>query len=71
MQFTEMEVCENPSGAVNFARNRAVLAVRGNPTAKWIARQIVEAFPSNETPEHLMRDRDAAYITSTAGFSLW
>ncbi len=45
MQSTETEVCENPSDALNFARNRAVLAVRGNPTVDWIARQIVEAFP--------------------------
>jgi hypothetical protein len=45
MKSTEMEVCENPSGAVNFARNRAVLPVTGHPTAESIARQIVEAFP--------------------------
>ena len=37
------------------------LSVTTNPTAEWIARQITEAFPWNEAPDHLIRDRDAAY----------
>ena len=37
------------------------LTVTSNPTAEWIARQITEAFPWNEAPEHLIRDRDASY----------
>ena len=32
-----------------------------NPTAEWIARQITEAFPWNEAPRYLIRDRDQAY----------
>ena len=32
-----------------------------NPTAEWIARQITDAFPWNEAPDYLIRDRDAAY----------
>jgi transposase InsO family protein len=36
-------------------------AVTAHPTAEWIARQIVEAFPWDEAPEYLVRDRDAAY----------
>ena len=37
------------------------LSVTGNPTAEWIARQITEAFPWDAAPDHLVRDRDAAY----------
>ena len=32
-----------------------------NPTAEWIAGQITEAFPWNEAPNHLLRDRDSAF----------
>jgi transposase InsO family protein len=35
--------------------------VTANPTAEWIARQITEAFPWNETPRYLIRDRDRVY----------
>lgn len=31
------------------------------PTAEWIARQVTEAFPWNQTPSYLIRDRDSAY----------
>jgi transposase InsO family protein len=34
-----------------------------NPTAEWIARQITEAFPWNEAPRYLVRDRDRIYGT--------
>jgi transposase InsO family protein len=37
------------------------LTVTINPTAEWIAHQITDAFPWNETPDHLIRDRDASY----------
>ena len=37
------------------------LSVTANPTAEWIARQITEAFPWNEAPDYLIRDRDASY----------
>jgi transposase InsO family protein len=36
-------------------------AVTTHPTAEWMARQIVEAFPCDEAPEYLVRDRDAVY----------
>src|SRR6266700_2306933 len=32
-----------------------------HPTAEWVARQITEAFPWNEAPRHLIRDRDQVY----------
>src|SRR5438876_7103202 len=32
--------------------------VTPHPTAEWVARQITEAFPWNEAPRHLIRDRD-------------
>ncbi len=31
------------------------------PTAEWIARQITEAFPWNEAPRYLIRDRDPIF----------
>jgi transposase InsO family protein len=37
------------------------LSVTPHPTAEWIARQITEAFPWNEAPDCLIRDRDASY----------
>jgi len=36
-------------------------AVTAHPTAEWIVRQIVEAFPWDEAPEYLVRNRDAVY----------
>ena len=35
--------------------------VTTSPTAEWIARQLTEAFPWNEAPHHLIRDRDCIY----------
>ena len=35
--------------------------VTANPTAEWIARQITEAFPWDEAPRYLIRDRDRAF----------
>ena len=35
--------------------------VTANPTAEWLARQITEAFPWNEAPRYLIRDRDCIY----------
>src|SRR6266704_393370 len=35
--------------------------VTANPTAEWVARQITEAFPWDEAPRHLIRDRDRIY----------
>ena len=35
------------------------LSVTEHPTAEWIAQQLTEAFPWDEAPTHLIRDRDA------------
>jgi transposase InsO family protein len=35
--------------------------VTTNPTAEWIVRQITDAFPWDEAPDYLIRDRDASY----------
>ena len=37
------------------------LSVTANPTAEWIARQITDAFPWDEAPDYLIRDRDGYY----------
>jgi transposase InsO family protein len=44
-------------------RRRRLLwfAVTPHPTAEWLARQIVEAFPWNTAPAYLVRDNDGAY----------
>ena len=31
-----------------------------NPSAEWIANQVTDAFPWDEAPRHLIRDRDGA-----------
>jgi transposase InsO family protein len=35
--------------------------VTAHPTAEWVARQITEAFPWNEAPRYMIRDRDRIY----------
>ena len=35
--------------------------VTRNPTAQWTAQQIIEAFPHEEAPRFLLRDRDSIY----------
>jgi transposase InsO family protein len=35
-----------------------------HPTAQWTAQQVVEAFPWDETPRYLRRDRDRIYGAS-------
>jgi len=35
--------------------------VTANPTAEWVARQITEAFPWDEAPRYMIRDRDRIY----------
>jgi hypothetical protein len=42
-------------------RDLAWINVTANPTAEWIAPQITEAFPWNEAPRYLIRDRDRVY----------
>ncbi len=45
-------------------RRRLVwINVTANPTADWIARQITEAFPWDQAPRYLLRDRDRSYGT--------
>jgi hypothetical protein len=47
------------------ARRRLLrIAVTSNPTAQWIAGQVTEAFPWNEAPKHLLRERDNAFGTA-------
>ena len=42
-------------------RDLAWIDVTTNPTAEWIARQLTEAFPWDEAPRYLIRDRDRIY----------
>lgn len=37
------------------------VGITDHPTAEWIAQQITEAFPWDEAPDYLIRDRDNAY----------
>ena len=47
---------------VGLGRRRLIwVNVTANPTAEWIARQLTEAFPWDQAPRHLIRDRDGAY----------
>jgi hypothetical protein len=40
---------------------RRLVWTNATPTAEWIARQITEAFPWDEAPLYLLRDRDRSY----------
>jgi transposase InsO family protein len=42
-------------------RHLVWINVTANPTAEWVARQITEAFPWDEAPQYLIRDRDRIY----------
>ena len=44
-------------------RDLVWINVTANPTADWIARQITEAFPWDDAPQYLIRDRDRIYGT--------
>ncbi len=37
------------------------VSVTTNPTAEWITGQVIEAFPWDEAPRHLIRDRDGSF----------
>src|SRR6267154_5213910 len=51
---------------VRLARRDLVwINVTPHPTADWIARQITEAFPWNEAPRYLIRDRDQVCVSKT------
>src|SRR6516165_8179535 len=42
-------------------RNLVWINVTARPTAEWVARQITEAFPWDEAPRYMIRDRDCIY----------
>jgi hypothetical protein len=42
-------------------RDLVCINVTAHPTAEWVACQITEAFPWNEAPRYMMRDRDCIY----------
>ena len=44
-------------------RDLVWINVTAYPTADWIARQITEAFPWNEAPRYMIRDRDRIFGT--------
>src|ERR1700726_1201145 len=44
-------------------RDLVWINVTANPTAEWVARQITEAFPWDEAPRYMIRDRDRIYGT--------
>ena len=47
---------------LRHARRRLItIAVTANPTGQWIAGQVTDAFPWDEAPHHLFRDRDSAF----------
>jgi transposase InsO family protein len=47
---------------LRHARRRLVsISVTNNPTTEWIAGQVIGAFPWDEAPRHLIRDRDGAF----------
>jgi transposase InsO family protein len=47
---------------LRHARRRLVsISVTNNPTPAWIADQVIDAFPWDEAPHHLIRDRDGAF----------
>ena len=50
---------------LRLERRRLVwINVTAHPTAEWIGRQIAEAFPWDEAPRYLIRDRDTSYGVS-------
>ena len=53
-----------PYGLVVLRHDRRRLVsfgVASHPTAEWLAQQVTEAFPWDEAPRYLLRDRDGAY----------
>ena len=44
-------------------RDLVWINVTAHPTAEWVAHQITEAFPWNEAPRCMIRDRDRIYGT--------
>jgi len=44
------------------------IAVTRNPTAASVARQITEAFPWEEAPGDMIRDRGVAFMPASGGW---
>ena len=42
-------------------RRLVAISITFNPTAEWIAGHVTDAFPWDEAPRHLVRDRDGAF----------
>jgi transposase InsO family protein len=59
----EALVNKRPAGSPRSGFSAPFSTMRGplQPTAEWIAQQIVEAFPWDEAPRYLIRDRDGLY----------
>ena len=52
--FVFLVLCHDRRRVIHFN-------VTEHPTAQWTAQQIVEAFPWDEAPKYLLRDRDKIY----------
>jgi transposase InsO family protein len=46
-------------------------AVTSNPTTEWTARQLLQAFPWDNAPRYLLRDRDGIYGEKFCKTSKW
>ena len=46
-------------------------AVTSNPTAEWTARQLLQAFPWDNAPRYLLRDRDSIYGENFCETAQW
>ena len=52
---------------VRLSRRQLVwINVTANPTAEWIVRQLTEAFPWDDAPRYVIRDRDRVYGAAVA-----
>jgi hypothetical protein len=53
-------------GFLGHSRRRLIWsAVTAHPTAEWLARQIIEAFPWDEAPKYLIRDQNISFAIMT------
>ena len=48
----------------HYRRRVVHFNVTEHPTAEWTAQQVIEAFPWDEAPRYLLRDRDSIYGAS-------
>ena len=57
---------------LDHGRRRPVhFAVTSNPTAEWAARQLLEAFPWDNAPRYLLRDRDGVFGEKFCDTAKW